>query len=689
MLAFAIPLLFISLAGWGVLAVLAQVATRRASRRAHQAIERTAAEASSVDSDVVVLAGRLRVDGEGCFNAWRGVAKVAAKSVVLSRRRVWPEELKVGGASMRCARLSLVTSTDVVSLEGPLVVELGSRLRFKGLASREGRVKHFGAETALFDGDEVVALGLRQREPVSVPGGDGGYRTAAARDVLGPLVALPRARSSGGEELHIVMAARRTRAPLFGVSRHPVMVLVIGAALVPSCRAAEDYRDKEQHCRGSCDQHGECGVVLRDVSKPREVWQRLAQSNWFTCGAGDDALCRRSFRCLTSGHCSAVDGNCAAGNDEDCRHTDDCIVAGRCSAVAGSCVAARDEDCRATDGCRELGRCGAVAGGCRPKSDADCAASYFCAQLGHCSLDGDSCRAKSRSDCLKSEACEILGHCSAENGECKLGSNADCQRTDKCRQRGQCTFRDRVVRECIAADDADCMTSEECASMARCRVEANSCIRDDGRCITTRACTVHGRCEGDVRCSAVSQRDCEQSEGCKTKGACRLLAGRCITDCAATTECKKSGSCSEIDGRCQAVGDSDCRRSAACRKDGACTAVDGRCVAMSDAECKASRACREYGRCTAEDGQCVAAGHDCIDTPGCRNGDMCLAERGGCNPGGADERCRRSPLCKELGKCSWGSYRCVAGSAEDCRQSTVCQRHGWCDKVDNHCFLRP
>ena len=155
-MAFLVPWILVCAVTAGLIAVVAQVATMRAARAARVTLDR------EVAGDVVVLRGRLRVEGDGCEGRWGDKRKIAAHSFVHSRRRAWPKQLHIAGTRVRCARLWLDTDRGPVLIEGPVGVEVGSRIRFSGDGLPGEGGKWFGGEAIVFDGDEVVATGTRQ-----------------------------------------------------------------------------------------------------------------------------------------------------------------------------------------------------------------------------------------------------------------------------------------------------------------------------------------------------------------------------------------------------------------------------------------------------------------------------------------------------------------------------------------------
>jgi hypothetical protein len=674
--AFVLPWIFVCLVAWALLVFIARRATQQTLRKAREDIEGKAAEGTvQADGDLVALRGRLRVDGEGCATTLGSTAKVAAKSVGWSRRAGWPKKAHVGDRSDRCARLVLETKDGEVLLEGPIAVAAGSRLRFKTPATRrdEGG-PWFGGESLVFDGDEVVALGMRHRGPQSIATADAGYREAAGRHVL----------TAPGEDEPIVVAAQRSQAPVARLAIHPVMLIAALVAVLPSWRTAASYADAATECKQRCDDDGRCSVALKSVSGPGDAWNSIVANELFTCEAADDAACRGSTDCLELGRCSAVRGECVAAKDQDCRHTPYCVLQGNCGVVDGKCQATRDEHCRDLSSCADHGECRAIDGVCRVGSDEDCARSGNCGALGWCSKVGEACKAKTRDDCQKYSRCALAGQCTPVDGNCEIRSSKDCGLTFPCLQSGACTFV--AGQECVVKTDSDCLLSQECARYRKCRADNGACVQDADSCRTSAACRVHGRCEGDDRCEVATDRDCQASEGCKERGACRKLGGQCLKSCADSEACRSMGYCHEVDGDC-AASDAGCRPTQGCRDSGRCTARPEGCVVASDKDCKTAAVCRQLGHCTSKNGECIASGDDCFAASACKHSGACLAKDGSCTTGRRDELCRKDPRCKELGWCGWGFSRCRPTSNEDCRESDVCRQHGWCDKVGDECFI--
>lgn len=670
-LALIVPWLLLVTVACALIGGTAYFMTTRAAKRARTTLERLGGE-----GDAVMLRGRLRVDGDGAEGGWRGRKRLAATSPIHSRRRLWPSDERIADTGTRCARLWLDTKDGPVLLEGALAVEAGSRQRLKGLVASDQAGKWFGAEYAVFDGDDVVVAGERTAAPVTGAPVGSDYRKQAGHEMLTPL---PRTHA-----ISVFAFKRRAWLPVTQLLRHPIAVLAALGAVVPSCRCAKHYDEVEQGCDQTCEAGGECGVGL--ISGESWSWSDTFDGDVFRCVASDEEDCKRADVCRIRGACGIVDRSCAPANDDHCRYDDVCLTLGKCSAVDGNCVATRDEDCRRTDACADSGRCSARDGGCVVGSDADCAGSYYCKALGHCRKVGDECKAATDDDCRNAESCVSLGQCSARSGNCVLGSDEDCRRRWACAEHGECTFDDR--QGCVVAGDEDCIGTEGCAKWASCHAEDGKCVASSN-CRSSAACRVYGRCEGNDSCRARSDEDCQQSERCQQDGACSKIGDGCAKSCADTSSCRESGLCSERKGGgCHAASDADCRQSNGCRKQGHCTASSsGYCVAGKAEDCRRSAACREMGQCTREGENCIAAGNDCDATRHCQRAGLCEPQGGYCRDGRTEERCGKRPVCKELGRCTWQSYECVVGSDKDCSDSEVCRRFGWCHKVENSCFL--
>lgn len=669
--AFLVPWLALVLTACALSAAVGWWATRRAAAAARRALE-----AHARDGDAVVLRGRLRIEGNGAESDWGGDQKLAALSPIHSRSRLWPRQARIVDRGERCAKLWLDTAEGGVRLEGPLGVEAGSRQRHKGYSTRDDHGKWFNAEYALFEGDEVVAAGVREGSPLSGTSAEGRYRDSATHETLSPL--------DNGSILLATAHARWAPAPR-QLLRLPVVVLVGLIALVPACSSSTHYADTAERCADTCLERGACAVGLKPWKRLGDGLESALRGDVYTCVASDDASCRRSELCQSIGACSENDGHCAPLTDDDCRYTAGCLKWGQCGAVAGACRVASDAHCIGLATCSDHGRCHAINGSCSAGSDEACAASYYCHSLGHCSKVGDECKAGSDEDCAASDQCHSLGHCSARDGGCTVATSSDCRRTYACSGDGKCTF---VEGEgCAVTSDDDCVFSEACSKSTRCRFETGQCV-SDGTCATSAACRVHGHCDGEGYCSARTDADCEPSEACKQRGACRALAGTCAESCKAEDACKKYGRCSDFGLQgCGAAGD-DCRQAEVCRTEGKCSAVQGECVARSHDDCKQALICQWEGRCTQLGNACVADGDDCLSTRNCRSIGYCEAREGHCQEGRGDDHCATSPLCSLLGRCAWGGYECVSGSDEHCRRSEVCSRNGFCEQVDAGCFVR-
>jgi hypothetical protein len=678
---------------------LMHLRARAYARSVRARLERAAADPGD---EVVLSRGKLVVEGEGCATELDGPRrKIAARTTWGSRRRLWHHKA-AAGAGERAAVLYLDPTGQRLKLEGPVVVSVGSRLRFQGYrGALDAAANLFDVTATLEDGDEVLVLGRRRDDAESRPDG-AEYRKGAARAVLEPQP------DTGTLEL---CAAG---PPRVSCRWQPVARMAVPAALfaiVPGWYLAKEYDKTEKRCAEVCPISGDCHVDTRLRHEGLEALKKTVTGDVFTCAAHEDVDCRASSSCTNVGQCTPENGRCVVKTDDDCRFSRACFDLGWCSKVGGECRAAKDEDCAATESCQTIGWCSVVGGECRRGPSYDCRSRAECYERGQCTLVGAECKATSDEDCKKSSDCDHWHRCTLQGDAC-VATADDCKASDDCLIYGRCS----VVSEfCRVASDDDCRQSDGCAGMGQCRNESESC-RGYAPCAESDACRFHGRCGGgDAICEARSDRDCAQSLGCKEHGACKRFGSECAASCAASLGCKLRGTCTEsdgrcvvgsaedckksvdcdywggcsvVDGRCQLT-DADCARHPACKGRGACSASGGSCVAETDADCRQSAACQRSGACSAVNYSCRVAKDDCKGTEACKNRGYCTASTSGCELGTDD--CRELRACKDAGRCSVVHHfapKCLAASDLDCKSSSVCQRFGWCTEVEGTCYAK-
>jgi hypothetical protein len=564
--------------------------------------------------------------------------------------------------SKRADDVVVRTADGEAPVHGPIVVVAGSDVRFTGTPIAYGDRRRFETIATVKDGDEVVVLGQRT---TTIQGTGTDYRASAGS---------PAIEAHDG-----VVRIAATKPPR--TSLHPrafVPVVVVGAVvgLYPAYLASDDYTTEAADCAKSCEIVGTCQVD----TKLR--WDGLSGLSWtlkgrpFTCKAHTDADCRRSSECVTSGKCTASNGECIATKDEDCRRTKYCRSLGQCSVVDGACHAKTDADCVKSDFCPSIGFCSAIGGVCA-RGPEGCRQMDACRDRGECTARGNDCVATTDDECKASESCAVFGSCKAKGDHCV----SDCAL--ECLQTGRCT---PDTLSCKTSSEADCLQSLECAEDRLCKFGRGWCEEDRTSCATSDACRVFGRCDGGSKCVARSTADCERSSECKKNGACKRFGDECAASCVASMGCRLAGRCTEKDGACVVSTDADCAQSLPCSRNGACHAKDGNCIA-TDEGCAVRDPCRLHGRCSANGDACIAKTNaECERSEVCRLGGKCAAKGGSCWFD-TSQSCANTNACKVAGRCTPGSYTC-ARSADDCRKSNDCKELGLCsvsDMFSNEC----
>jgi hypothetical protein len=141
------------------------------------------------------------------------------------------------------------------------------------------------------------------------------------------------------------------------------------------------------------------------------------------------------------------------------------------------------------------------------------------------------------------------------------------------------------------------------------------------------------------------------------------------SSCERDAECPGELLC--FNSRCtdHAAATTACRVRVSCKNVGACTASQkaksnghSSCVAEADQDCRRSELCRKIGRCTPKEGLCVAL---------------------------SNEHCRKSEMCAAMGLCTARDGVCLAASDRDCRGSKSCKQWKQCMAWHGECASAP
>ncbi len=390
----------------------AWLAARSMSRGAIAELERRPADCAG---GFAVVRGKLLVDGEG------GEAPGSLRAVKCAATASWSSERRLGRKNgehvegARAVRLFIATSDGLFALDGPLVVVMGSRLIIDNqrapLAST-AKVRRFLSRTALFDGDEVVATGVLERDPSGAHDRADHYRAQGGRAVLVPEKdARMRLAAASAPRTTVSFAALFSSRAMWPAY---VLALAAGGGVAADSLAAESY---------DCRMQGACSWLFHTT---------------------DDADCRAApGACLVNGLCHAERGHCVARSDEDCRWSLNCVDSGRCRFRDGRCHEQRDSPTGDESACREWRRPSYVRAHeqvgveCAPS----CAETGMCRVYGLCASTADGWCVATKDGCAASEACRRLGACSLWYGQCAtddLGS--ECASSEVCAEYGWCSW---------------------------------------------------------------------------------------------------------------------------------------------------------------------------------------------------------------------------------------------------------
>ncbi len=136
--------------------------------------------------------------------------------------------------------------------------------------------------------------------------------------------------------------------------------------------------------------------------------------------------------------------------------------------------------------------------------------------------------------------------------------------------------------------------------------------------------------------------------------------------------------------------DQQCAESVVCEMDGLCSHDPSEgCVARSEELCRASRSCVQHGRCTLTEGRClIASDDDCEAALVCKEDQSCQRILGWDNVAQCVPECHKREPCRAAGYCQQKGDRCLPGSDADCRRSEICRRLGRCIVgPDGHCDI--